>query len=174
LTHSPPDDNICELFKSLMQNKTTILIASGLGTGYSPVAPGTAGSALGVGLAALYAWAGGFVRFEGLIFPALILILFVVGVWASGRAEVIYGQKDCGKIVIDEVVGMLITLYLLPATWLYLTLGFFMFRLFDIVKPFPARRIDQRLGGGLGVMLDDVVAGIYANLCLQALGAVLK
>ena len=174
MTHSLPDDNISLFFKTLMQNKTTILIASGLGTGYSPVAPGTAGSALAVVLAALYAWAAGLGRFEGLLYPALILLLFVVGVWAAGKAEAIYGQKDCGKIVIDEVVGMLITLYLLPASWLYLTLGFFMFRLFDIVKPFPARRIDQGLGGGLGVMLDDVVAGIYANICLQALRAVLK
>ena len=150
-----------------MTKWTVIIIASGLGLGYSPVASGTAGSLLGLPLAYL------FVRLGGPWYPALTLALFAVGVWASGRAETIYGQKDCGKIVIDEVVGMLITLYLVPPTWQYYTAGFFLFRFFDIVKPYPAGTIDRKGWGGPGVMLDDVFAAIYANLCLQAIRALL-
>lgn len=161
-----------------MKDKITTAIATALGAGYSPVAPGTAGSAFGLALAFLFAhssWGG---AIGGAVHPWLsgyfwlMVSLFMAGVWASGRAEVVFGQKDCGKIVIDEVVGMLLTLYLLPASWLYLITGFFAFRFFDIVKPFPARRIDKSMEGGLGVMLDDVVAALYANLCLQLLKAV--
>jgi phosphatidylglycerophosphatase A len=152
-----------------MSNKTIILIASGLGTGYSPVASGTAGSLLGLLVAFLFAYMSG--GGPGVLGSGWYLLmagaLLAVGVWAAGRAEEIYGQKDCGKIVIDEVVGMLLTLYLLPPTWLYFVLGFFLFRFFDIIKPFPARRIDMNVKGGLGVMFDDVAAAVYANLCLQ-------
>jgi len=154
-----------------MTNRTAILtIASGLGTGYSPFAPGTAGSLLGLLLVWLLSGATGL---GGYWYPALTVLLFFIGVWASGHAEVIYGKKDCGKIVIDEVVGMFVTLYLLPAAPLYFVSGFILFRFFDILKPFPASRIDQRLGGGLGVMLDDVAAAVYANLCLHGLKAVI-
>jgi len=159
-----------------MPNKTTLAIATGLGLGYSPVAPGTAGSVLGVLLAFLFAFFAG--SWQGVLDSPWFLLLsgalFVLGVWAAGKAEVIFGQKDSGKIVIDEVVGMMLTLYLLPATWLYLVLGFFFFRFFDIVKPFPARRIDMRMKGGLGVMLDDVAAAVYANLCLHLVRAALR
>lgn len=160
-----PGVNISFVFKTLMRDKTAITIASGLGLGYSPVAPGTAGSLLGLPLAYLFAGTGLY------WYAVLTLLVFAVGVWAAGRAEVIYGQKDCGKIVIDEVAGMLVTMYTLPVNARYLILGFFLFRFFDIVKPFPARRIDQRMGGGLGVMLDDIAAAVYANLCLQAVRA---
>ncbi len=156
-----------------MHKKITIAIATALGSGYSPVAPGTAGSVVGLALAFIFARAGGMDTLAGPGYILLMASLFVVGTFASGRAEVIFGQKDCGKIVIDEVVGMLLTVYLMPATWLYLITGFFAFRVFDILKPFPARRIDERLGGGLGVMLDDVAAAIYANICLHGLKAVL-
>lgn len=165
MTPACADANICFVFKTLMRDKTAITIASGLGLGYSPIAPGTAGSLLGLPLAYLFAGMG------AVWYAALTLLVFVVGVWAAGRAEVIYGQKDCGRIVIDEVAGMLITMFMLPVSPAYLLAGFLVFRFFDIVKPFPARRIDQRMGGGLGVMLDDVFAAIYANICLQALGA---
>jgi phosphatidylglycerophosphatase A len=156
------------LSKGPMLRKITIAISTGLGTGYSPVAPGTAGSVLGLAIAFLFTYGcRGLGVYGGTGYFALMAALFVVGVWASGRAEAIFGQKDSSKIVIDEVVGMLLTLYLLPASLFYLITGFFIFRFFDIVKPFPARRIDTKLEGGLGVMLDDVVAAIYANLCLQ-------
>lgn len=150
-------------------NKTTVLaLASGLGSGYSPVAPGTAGSVVGLAAAWMLAGVG------HLPYLAICAAIFSAGVWAAGRAEFIYGVKDSGKITIDEVVGMMLTLWLVPATTLYLVSGFLLFRIFDIAKPFPARRIDSRMEGGLGVMLDDVVAAVYANLCLQGLYLVLS
>lgn len=152
--------------------KFILAISSGLGLGYSPVAPGTAGSVLGVVIALAYSRLGGHEVISGPAYLAICVLVTIVGVWAAGRAEAIYGQKDCGKIVIDEVAGMLITMYLLPATPLYLFAGFLVFRFFDIVKPFPARRIDQNVKGGLGVMLDDVVAGVYSCLCLHVIRAV--
>ncbi len=149
--------------------KLILAISSGLGTGYSPFAPGTAGSLLGLAIAFPFTLHGGDIG--GPVYVILSAAIFLAGVLAAGEAEKIHGEKDSGKIVVDEVAGMLITLYLLPATWTYLIAGFFAFRFFDIVKPFPARRIDQRMHGGLGVMLDDVVAGIYANISLHLLKA---
>jgi phosphatidylglycerophosphatase A len=152
-----------------MVDKLAISIASGLGSGYSPVAPGTAGSVVGVIIAILFITLSGLNIFSGFIYTLTTAVIFAIGVWSAGRAEVIYGEKDCGKIVIDEIAGMLVTLYLVPFDWRWLLAGFLLFRLFDIVKPFPARRIDQRVKGGWGVMLDDIAAGIYANISLQIL-----
>ncbi len=156
-----------------MAKKTILTIASGLGAGYCPVAPGTAGSVLGVLPAFLFSYSS-LTRRGVLDSPWYLLLtgaLFLLGVWSAGRAEVIYGQKDCGKIVIDEVVGMMLTLYLLPARWFYFALGFLLFRFFDVTKPFPARRIDMKMRGGLGVMLDDVAAAVYANIALHLVRA---
>ncbi len=150
-----------------MADKIVIAIASGLGAGYSPVAPGTAGSVVGVGIAVLLAVFSGLGSFSGTIYALFAVFVFFAGVWSAGRAEVIYGQKDCGKIVIDEIAGMLVTLYLIPFDWRWLAAGFLLFRFFDITKPFPARTIDRRMGGGWGVMLDDIAAGIYANIALR-------
>jgi phosphatidylglycerophosphatase A len=157
-----------------MVDKLAISIASGLGSGYSPVAPGTAGSVVGVIIAVLFILLSGLDIFSGFTYALMTAVIFAVGVWAAGRAEVIYGMKDCGKIVIDEIAGMLVTLYLVPFDWRWLLAGFLLFRLFDIVKPFPARRIDQRVKGGWGVMLDDIAAGIYANVSLQILVRVMR
>jgi phosphatidylglycerophosphatase A len=150
------------------KDAAVLTVASGLGAGYAPVAPGTAGSLLGLLLAYLLS---GLTGLGGFWYPAVTVLLFLSGILVSGHAETIYGEKDCGKIVIDEVAGMLITLYLMPASPLYFALGFMFFRLFDITKPFPARGIDRGVKGGLGVMLDDVVAAIYANLCLHGVKA---
>lgn len=132
--------------------------------GLFPVAPGTAGSLAGLvvyaGLEALEVGPGARAAF--------IAVVFVVGVWAATRTEQHFGATDPGAIVIDEVAGMLISLYLVPATLIGAAAGFLLFRAFDIVKPFPARRL-ERLHGGLGVMCDDAMAGVYANLCLQGL-----
>jgi phosphatidylglycerophosphatase A len=157
-----------------MVDKLAISIASGLGSGYSPVAPGTAGSVVGVIIAVLFIVLSGLNIFSGFTYAVTFAVIFAVGVWSAGRAEVIYGEKDCGKIVIDEIAGMLLTLYLVPFDWRWLLAGFLLFRLFDIVKPFPARRIDQRVKGGWGVMLDDIVAGVYANVSLQILVRVMR
>lgn len=87
----------------------------------------------------------------------------------AGEAERIFGKKDCRVIVIDEVVGVFFTMFLFPPTLFYLIAGFLLFRVFDILKPFPAGWIDRKISGGPGVVLDDIVAGIYANLSLHML-----
>ena len=142
-----------------------IFIATGAGSGYSPIASGTAGSAVGVALFAALAWGLGLSTLPLLAVTAAVTL---VGVWAADRAEAIFGGKDDGHITIDEVAGQLISLLFLPLRWEVLVVGFFLFRFFDIVKPPPARQLES-LRGGLGVMGDDVFAGLYANLTGQVL-----
>lgn len=131
--------------------------------GFFPIAPGTAGS-----LAALVLFA--FIRWVGV--PALELaaipVVLIIGIWAANLAEAALEQKDPGPVVIDEVLGMLITLVWLPVSLLGVFAGFLLFRLFDIVKPYPAGRLEH-LHGGLGIMLDDAMAGVYAWLVLRGL-----
>jgi phosphatidylglycerophosphatase A len=122
--------------------------------GYAPVAPGTVGSLAGL---AVY-W----------LLRAAAAPLFGAGVWSGTHAERHFGGTDPGPGVIDEVVGMLVTLWLLPATWTIAVLGFLIFRVFDVIKPWPAGRLES-LHGGLGMMADDVMAAIYANLALRLL-----
>lgn len=144
-----------------------IFLATGLYSGYAPYAPGTAGSVVGV----IFVWAVTAPVAERSPLGAAVLIaaLFAAGCWVAGRAEEILGQRDSPHIVIDEIVGMAVTMYLNPASWAALGAGFALFRLFDIVKPQPARAIDRRMRGGAAVMLDDVAAAIYANLVLRVL-----
>ncbi len=137
----------------------TRLFASGLFSGYAPFASGTVGSAVAL---AVY-WIPGFERPEWII-PVTVLALFF-GILASSRMEKAYGH-DPSQVTIDEVVGMWITLLLLPKSFAVSALGFLVFRALDIVKPPPARRFD-RWEGGAGIMLDDVVAGLYANVLLR-------
>ena len=141
-------------------DRVALLIATAGGAGYSPVAPGAAGSAVTV----LLLWLVPFSR-SGL---ALFLVaVIVVGTWAAHRAERVLGGKDPGAIVIDEVAGMTISVLAFPLTVPVLVAGFFLFRLFDVVKPPPARG-SQKLRGGVGVMIDDVIAGVYALAVLAA------
>lgn len=142
-----------------------IFIATGAGSGYSPIASGTAGSAVGVVLFAALAWGLGL---STLPLLAVTVAVTLVGVWAADRAEAIFGGKDDGHITIDEVAGQLISLLFLPLRLDVLIVGFFLFRFFDIVKPPPARQLES-MRGGMGVMGDDVFAGIYANLAGQVL-----
>lgn len=144
-----------------------VAVGTGLGSGFSPIAPGTAGSAVGVALFALLAPAG------PAALAAAVLVLFPVGVWAAGVCGERYGNHDDGRIVIDEIVGQLVTLATFPAAPGWLLAGFLLFRLSDIVKPPPARRIDRTWRTPWGVMTDDLVAGVYANLALQAARAAL-
>ena len=135
------------------------IIGSTFGCGFSPVAPGTVGSL--VAIVALF-------LAPPLSAVALILsaaLFFIVGVWASYMCEKDWGH-DSGRIVWDEVVGMMITVVALPKHWLIYLTAFAAFRLFDILKPFPVNR-SQNLPHGWGVMVDDVLAGIYANIVLQ-------
>ena len=104
---------------------------------------------------------------------AVIAALFALGCWLAGRAEELLGEPDSSHIVIDEIVGMALTMYMAPATdWIAFAAGFALFRLFDVLKPEPARTLDRRIHGGVGVMLDDVAAAIYANLVLHALALI--
>ncbi|MGD1154475.1 MAG: phosphatidylglycerophosphatase A [Terriglobia bacterium] len=151
-----------------------IWIATAAGVGYFPIAPGTAGSAVGivlvVGVARLHLerpW-------SSIVLGAVSLPLFALGVWAAGEAEKFFGRVDPGQVVIDEVVGQMLTFLLVPhATWKWLLGGFLLFRAFDIVKPFPARQA-ERIPRGWGIMIDDAVAGLYAMAVLTALNLVLR
>jgi phosphatidylglycerophosphatase A len=147
-------------------DKIIMFLATGFYSGNLPKAPGTWGS-----LAALIPWF--FMR--NLPLPSylgMVGIVFLAGCVLAGSAEKILDQADAGAIVIDEFVGMFITLIAVPnhpAAWL---LGFLLFRLFDVLKPFPVSWFDQRIHGGFGIMMDDVVAGLYALISLQILWAI--
>lgn len=135
-------------------------IATAGGAGLVPVAPGTAGSLL----AAVFLWLLPFSNFS----LALTLVgVSLCGIWAGGRVECLLGQKDPGMVVVDEVAGMLLSVLTLPRTPLILLIAFVCFRVLDIVKPFPARQ-SQALPGGVGVVVDDLVAGAYTLLLLSA------
>jgi phosphatidylglycerophosphatase A len=132
-------------------------------SGYFPFAPGTVGSAAGLLVYLLVWWTQSLVVEVG-----LIVTLFAVGVWAGTTAERYFGGIDPGPIVIDEVAGMLITLAFIPVGVSGALAGFVLFRIFDVIKPYPAARLEA-LHGGLGVMADDAMAAVYANLCLRGL-----
>jgi phosphatidylglycerophosphatase A len=136
------------------------VLATGFGSGYSPVAPGTAGSIVGL----LLFWP--LARLDSWLQLAATLALFPAGVLASSRVARRVADKDPGIVVVDEIVGMWISLLFLPFNLASAALGFLLFRAMDIVKPYPARDL-ERLRGGWGIMADDVMAGIYANLLLR-------
>jgi len=149
-----------------------IWIATAGGAGYFPIAPGTAGSLVGVavvvGLGQLPLHRPAAIA----VLAASSVALFTLGVWAAGEAEKFFGRTDPGQVVVDEVVGQMLTFLLLPhATWKWLVGGFLLFRAFDIVKPFPARQA-ERIPRGWGIMLDDVVAGLYSLAVLAVIGLV--
>ncbi len=136
-------------------------IATGLYVGKLPKAPGTWGS-----LAAFLPWF--FIKDVGLpLYLFILVIVFIVGFFTSGSAEKILNSPDSGSIVIDEILGMFITLMLAPNHPFAWVLGFLFFRFFDILKPFPVSWFDTHIHGGIGIMMDDVVAGFYALICLQ-------
>jgi len=145
------------LFHSLM-----VFLATGGYSGYFPIAPGTAGTLATLPLV----WIMTFLPIP--IHLAFILILFFLGVASSSYFSRFYKQKDPSRVVIDEVVGFLITMFMVPFNWATLLLGFLIFRLADIIKPFPAGR-SEKLPSGWGIMMDDAFAGIYANIILQIL-----
>lgn len=137
-----------------------LMLASGCGLGYLPIAPGTWGSLLGIPLA--YA-----LSLLSLPIALLSLVAFVFfSIWVSDQAEKIYQKKDASYIVIDEICGMAITLFWLPLNIQTIVVGFILFRIFDVIKIPPARWIDKRLGGGAGVVLDDVVVAIYGRILM--------
>ncbi len=142
--------------------KVTLFFATGCLLGYAPVAPGTVGTLAGVAL---------FFVLSHLSFPLYTLTIvafFFLASWVAGETERIYQEKDCSCIVIDEIIGFLVAMAALPARPYFLFWGFILFRFFDIIKPYPAGVIDRKMEGGFGVVLDDVVAGLYANFFLQS------
>jgi phosphatidylglycerophosphatase A len=141
-------------------NRVALLVATAFGVGYIPFASGTFGSAVGL----LLWWA---LPAAPLAQGIAIVVLFVAGSWSGSIAERHFGKTDPGQVVADEVMGMLITLFMNPVGWAGAFGGFLLFRLFDIVKPPPARQL-ERLHGGVGVMADDAMAAVYANLALRA------
>lgn len=166
------------------------------GVGYMPLAPGTWGSLVGVGIYLLLhklfgLWESpleqnlpsefgrlAYPEIPHLMFVMLLLILClvvsVVGVWAATRAESLLGRKDPGAVVVDEVAGQLITFLFIPhlSPWWVIAVGFLLFRAFDIWKPYPVRRL-EKLESGLGIMADDVLAGIYAATALSLMVLIL-
>jgi phosphatidylglycerophosphatase A len=142
-----------------------VVVGTGLYSGYFPFYSGTAGSAAGLVLYLILVWTGaiGTGLYAG--WAIALAAIFAAGVPAAGACERLFGE-DSKRIVVDEVWGMLISMVLLPPTWYWILPAFVLFRFFDVVKPFPARRA-ERVGGGLGVMLDDGVAGLYTCLVLH-------
>lgn len=143
--------------------RAALMLASAGPAGHVPVAPGTAGSAVGVALWLLVRAA----EAPGLE-AAVIAVVLAAGVWSATVTEQHYGREDPGVVVIDEVAGMLITCFLLPLGILGIVAAFLAFRLFDIVKPYPAG-VAERLPRGWGIMADDVVAGLYAYATIRLL-----
>lgn len=136
--------------------------AFGFGSGAVPVAPGTFGTLMAVAL---------YLLLPAMSWPLYVLFLlamFALGVWLCGRTANDIGVHDHGGIVWDEFVGYWITMFLAPAGWVWIVVGFVLFRLFDIIKPWPISWLDRHVDGGLGVMIDDVLAGVMAFVCLQA------
>jgi phosphatidylglycerophosphatase A len=131
--------------------------------GYFPFARGTAGAAAGLFVYYLLERAGWPYGHE-----VAIVVLFVLGVWSGSGTERYFGKPDPGQGVMDEVVGMLITLYAIPVGWVGILVGFVLFRLADIIKPYPANRCEY-LPGGLGMMADDAIAALYSQLALRGL-----
>src|SRR3954471_6963088 len=136
-----------------------LAIATVFGVGYAPFAPGTFGSAAGL----LVWW---LLPSSPAVQAVAIVVIFVAGSWGGSIAERHFGRTDPGQVVVDEVMGMLITLFLNPVGWIGALAGFLLFRIFDVIKPYPANRLEQ-LHGGVGVMADDGMAAIYANLVLR-------
>lgn len=142
-------------------------IATGFGSGYVPIAPGTAGAVVGCVVLWLYIYFIGIANYWyfQLGFLLATIITTILGAKATREVEKEWGE-DPSKVVIDEIIGVWISLLFLPLTWQNILLGFILFRFFDITKPFGIRKLEA-IENGWGVMLDDVLAGVYANFCLQ-------
>jgi phosphatidylglycerophosphatase A len=139
--------------------RVALAVATVGGVGYVPIAPGTFGSAAGL----LVWWLLGP---SAVVQSIGIVAIFAAGVWSGGVCERHFGRTDPGHVVIDEVAGMLVTLFLNPVAWAGALGAFLLFRIADVIKPYPANRLEA-LHGGLGIMADDVMAAVYANLALR-------
>jgi phosphatidylglycerophosphatase A len=153
--------------KTRVARSAAVLIATWFGCGYSPAAPGTAGSAAALGLAILLAEFGGWRPWA---FPLLAVLILAPAIWAAGVTAKVSGKKDPGMVVVDEVIGQWCALGGARAlNWKSFLFTFVLFRLFDIWKPPPVRQLEA-LPGGIGIIADDVMAGVYAALVLSMAG----
>ena len=144
-----------------LKKQTIIFIATGGWIGFCPIAPGTLGSLAALPLCLLITAIP--TRVAGIFALALVWL----SVWIAQRAEALIGQKDPKEIVIDEICGMIVTFFGVPFAPLSIIMGFALFRLFDILKPFPIRWADKKISGGWGIVLDDIIAGVIANALLR-------
>lgn len=154
--------------QTVVQAKTVFsspvhFLAFGFGSGLSPFAPGTAGTLAAIPLYLLL------VQLPLWGYLLALLAVSLVGIWICGESARRLGVHDYGGIVWDEFAGFLLTMLAAPTGWVWIVAGFFLFRLFDVWKPWPVRVADRDIPGGLGIMLDDILAGIYAFLALQLL-----
>ena len=139
-----------------------VCLALGLGSGLSPKAPGTAGTAMTIPL---------FLLIQDLplmIYATITLLITILGIWICSYSSTKLGVHDHPAIVIDEVAGFLITMFAAPSGWQWILAGFILFRFFDALKPWPISWLDKNVNGGFGIMIDDVVAGLVSMLLLQA------
>ncbi|MBN2372751.1 phosphatidylglycerophosphatase A [bacterium] len=145
-----------------MYNHLAMAIASLFGIGYIPFCPGTFGTFAAIFLYAVIA------RFSLYSQVGAIFVIFFIGVWAAQKAEKILNKKDPTVVVIDEAAGYLLTMCFLPFSITVSLIGFFLFRIFDILKPFPIKRL-EKISGGWGIMMDDILAGIYSSVVLRVI-----
>jgi phosphatidylglycerophosphatase A len=133
-----------------------------------PFAPGTFGTLASLPLIIIF-------KYLGPVSDIIsIIVVIPLAIWASEVCKIHLKKDDPQEVVIDEAAGMFLTVFLLPVSWLSFISGFMLFRLFDILKPFPIGTIDRRIRGGVGIVLDDIVAGIYANICVRVILAFLR
>ena len=152
-----------EVIRTEQLKSPSVLLATGFGAGCAPVAPGTVGTMVAIPF--VY-----FTQMLGVeVFVAVTLVVCVLGIWVCGQAADELGVHDHPGIVFDEIGGYFVTMLAAPPGWVWIVAGFVLFRVFDIFKPWPIAWLDKRLGGGLGIMLDDIVAGLFALVCLQLL-----
>lgn len=140
-----------------------LFVATGAYSGYFPVFPGTVGTLVGIGIYLLIC------TLNPLFYASILIVLFFFAVLFSAQGEKILRENDSSQIVIDEIFGFLVAMAFVPNRFVYILLGFFFFRLFDVIKIFPAGFFDKKMKNGYGVVLDDLVAGVYTNLVLQCL-----
>ena len=140
-----------------------MVLATGFFTGYIPFAPGTFGSIVGLPLCFLLS------KTKLPVAILFILVFIFFAIWISNMAEKILKQNDPGCIVIDEIAGIMVTFLGLPFNTISVAAGFVIFRFFDILKPFPIRYIERKFAGGTGIVLDDLMAGVYSNIALRLL-----
>lgn len=138
-------------------------LAFGLGSGLAPKAPGTAGTIVAV---ILYLFCESLDLFS---YSLITAALCIAGIWICGKSSEMLGVHDHGGIVWDEIAGYFVTMIAAPSGWIWIVVGFILFRLFDILKPWPIKWVDQRVDGGLGIMLDDIIAGLASFAVLQVL-----